>query len=83
MEMVLQVVGHSRAAVAVVHAEEGQVGVGLQVREGRASRSSERGHASEKDNREMLASQQRMNSISLAAAASKAISKWTGGGEGK
>ena len=37
VEVVLQVVGHSRAAVAVVDAEEGQVGIGLEVREGRAS----------------------------------------------
>ncbi len=36
MQVVLEVVRHPGAAVAVVHAEEGQVGVALQVREGRA-----------------------------------------------
>ena len=34
MEVVLEVVGDSGPAVAVVHAEEGQVGVPLKVREG-------------------------------------------------
>ena len=36
VQVVLEVVGHPGPAVAVVHAEEGQVGVALQVGEGRA-----------------------------------------------